>query len=191
MFKVGFVSVKGGTGKTVLAASAVLYLNAAVTAAGLVDASPVPVAAWLIGAETKPGVYVARDVPVAVVGDPEAVEKGYEALRRYDAAIAVVDFPPLFKTPRLDVAVVVADPPSLEFTQLKPDARSIILALNMADELRRDLANAHVVLPYSPVVAKAYLTGIPPILIRHPKAATLISWKKAFLRLMDLIVREA
>jgi MinD-like ATPase involved in chromosome partitioning or flagellar assembly len=45
MIKIGFCFVKGGTGKTVLASSAALYMTAAVASVGLVDASPVPMAA--------------------------------------------------------------------------------------------------------------------------------------------------
>jgi len=51
MIKIGFVYIKGGTGKTVLVSSAVLYMAAAVASAGLVDASPVPMAARLMAVD--------------------------------------------------------------------------------------------------------------------------------------------
>ena len=195
MFKIGFTYVKGGTGKTTLAASAVLYLNAVVAAAGLVDASPTPVAALMLGAEPKPNVYAGReDVPVVVLQTPERLEEGYRALERLRTAIAVVDLPPMAKTPRLDMAVVVADPPGLEFLEeFKADAAHVVLAVNMADKTDgryKGFANAAVALPYSPAVAKAYQRLIPAILPHHPKAATLGRWKKAFLALMSEIAKE-
>ncbi len=49
---------------------------------------------------------------------------------RLDAA--VIDLPPMAKTPRLDIAVAVADPPGLEFiNKFKADAKHTILVLNM------------------------------------------------------------
>jgi len=189
MFKIGFAYVKGGTGKTTLAASAVLYLNAAVAAAGLVDASPTPVAALMLGAEPKPNVYAGReDVPVVVLQTPERLEEGYRALERLRTAIAVVDLPPMAKTPRLDMAVVVADPPGLEFLDwFKADAAHVVLAVNMADKTDgryKGFANAAVALPYSPAVAKAVMRLTPPILAHSPKAPTLGRWRRGFFALM-------
>ena len=194
MIKIGFVYIKGGTGKTVLASSAVLYLNAAAAPAGLIDASPVPMAALLLAAGTQPGVYAGREeVPVAVLRTPERLEEGYRALERLKTAIAVVDFPPVSKTPRLDVAVAVADPAGLHFLDgFRADASHVILAVNMADKIdvgRKDVANSVVALPYSPGVAKAYQSLVPPILPHHPKARRLGVWKKAFLALMEEITK--
>ena len=195
MIKIGFVYIKGGTGKTTLASSAVLYLNAAAAPAGLIDASPVPMGALLLAAGTQPGVYAGREeVPVAVVRSPELLEAGYRALEKLKTAVAVVDLPPMAKTPRLDMAIVVADPPGLEFLEeFKADAAHVILAVNMADKTDgryKGFANAAVALPYSPAVAKAYQRLIPAILPHHPKAATLGRWKKAFLALMSEIAKE-
>jgi len=195
MIKIGFVYIKGGTGKTVLASSAVLYLNAAAASAGLIDASPVPMGALLLAAGTQPGVYAGREeVPVAVVRSPELLEAGYRALEKLKTAVAVVDLPPMAKTPRLDIAIIVADPPGLEFLEeFKADAAHVILAVNMADKTDgryKGFANAAVALPYSPAVAKAYQKLIPAILPHHPKAATLGRWKKAFLALMSEIAKE-
>ena len=195
MIKIGFVYIKGGTGKTTLASSAVLYLNAAAASAGLIDASPVPMGALLLAAGTQPGVYAGREeVPVAVVRSPELLEAGYRALEKLKTAVAVVDLPPMAKTPRLDIAIIVADPPGLEFLEeFKADAAHVILAVNMADKTDgryKGFANAAVALPYSPAVAKAYQRLIPAILPHHPKAATLGRWKKAFLALMSEIAKE-
>jgi len=195
MIKIGFVYIKGGTGKTTLASSAVLYLNAAAASAGLIDASPVPMGALLLAAGTQPGVYAGREeVPVAVVRSPELLEAGYRALEKLKTAVAVVDLPPMAKTPRLDIAIIVTDPPGLEFLEeFKADAAHVILAVNMADKTDgryKGFANAAVALPYSPAVAKAYQKLIPAILPHHPKAATLGRWKKAFLALMSEIAKE-
>jgi len=154
MIKIGFAYIKGGTGKTTLASSAVLYLNAAVATAGLIDASPVPMASLLLAAGVQPGVYAGReDVPVAVTRTPEALDAALRALEKVKASIAVVDLPPMPKTPRLDVAVVVADGPGLEFLpEFKADAAHVVLAANMVDRLDgryKGLANSAVALPYS------------------------------------------
>ncbi len=194
MIKIGFCFVKGGTGKTTLASSAVLYLNAAAATAGLVDTAPVPVAALMLAAGAAPGVYAGReDIPVAVTRTPEALDAALRVLERLKVSIAVVDFPPMSKTPRLDVAVVVADPPGLEFLgEFKADAGHTVLAVNMAEDLGRykGLANSAVVLPYSPAVAKAYQKLTPAILPHHPKAQTLGRWKKSFLQLMAEIAKH-
>ena len=196
MIRIGFAFIKGGTGKSTLASSAVLYLNAAVAAAGLVDAAPVPVASLMLAAGVQPGVYAGReDVPVAVLRSPESLDVAIRALEKMKVSIAVVDFPPLHKTPRLDVAVIVADPPGLEFVQeFKADAAHSILAVNMAEKVDlgryRGLANSAVALPYSPTVAKAYAKLTPAILPHHPKAASLGRWKKAFLQLMNKVAEH-
>ena len=196
MIRIGFSFVKGGTGKTTLATSTVLYLNAAVAAAGLVDAAPVPVASLMLAAGTQPGVYAGReDVPVAVTRTTEALDAAFRSLERLRVSIAVVDLPPLHKTPRLDIAVVVADPPGLEFVQeFKADAAHSILAVNMAEKVDlgryKGLANSAVALPYSPAVAKAYQRLTPAILPHHPKAQTLGKWKKAFLQLMNKVAEH-
>jgi cellulose biosynthesis protein BcsQ len=189
MIKIGFCFVKGGTGKTVLASSSVLYTAAAVAAAGLIDASPVPMASLLLAAGTQPGVYAGREeVPVAVTRSPDRIEEGLRALEEMRLDAAVIDLPPLHKTPRLDIAVAVADPPSLEFIgEFKADARHTIVVLNMAEEKTsvkyRD-ATATATLPYSPVVARAYVKKIPPVLIHSPKAPYHAQWRKAFFKLM-------
>ena len=192
MIKIGFCFVKGGSGKTTLATSTVLYLNAAVAAAGLIDTAPVPVASLMLAAGTQPGVYAGReDVPVAVTRTPEALDAALRALEKMKVSIAVVDLPPMPKTPRLDIAVIVADPPGLEFVQeFKADAAHVVLAANMVDKLDgryKNLANSAVALPYSPAVAKAYAKLTPAILPHHPKAASLGRWKKAFLQLMNKV----
>jgi len=189
MIKIGFCFIKGGTGKSTLASSAVLYLNAAVATAGLIDTAPVPVASLMLAAGTQPGVYAGReDVPVAVTRTPEALDAALRALEKMKVSIAVVDLPPMPKTPRLDVAVVVADGPGLEFLpEFKADAAHVVLAANMVDKLDgryKNLANSAVALPYSSAVAKAYAKLTPPILPHHPKATSLGRWKKAFLQLM-------
>jgi len=195
MIKIGFCFVKGGTGKSTLASSAVLYLNAAVAAAGLIDASPVPMASLLLAAGVQPGVYAGReDVPVAVTRSPDALDAALRALEKVKASIAVIDLPPMPKTPRLDVAVVVADGPGLEFLpEFKADAAHVVLAANMVDRLDgryKGLANSAVALPYSPAVARAYARLTPAILPHHPKARSLGRWKKAFLALMGEVARH-
>jgi hypothetical protein len=196
MIRIGFAYIKGGTGKSTLASSAVLYLNAAVAAAGLIDTAPVPVASLLLAAGTQPGVYAGReDVPVAVLRSPEALDVALRALEKMKVSIAVVDLPPMPKTPRLDIAVIVADPPGLEFVQeFKADAAHSILAVNMAEKVDlgryKGLANSAVALPYSSAVAKAYAKLTPAILPHHPKAASLGRWKKAFLQLMNKVAEH-
>ena len=195
MIKIGFAYIKGGTGKSTLASSAVLYLNAAVAAAGLIDASPVPVASLLLAAGVQPGVYAGReDVPVAVTRTPEALDAALRALEKVKASIAVVDLPPMPKTPRLDVAVVVADGPGLEFLpEFKADAAHVVLAANMVDRLDgryKGLANSAVALPYSPAVARAYQRLTPAILPHNPKARSLGRWKRAFLALMGEVAKH-
>jgi hypothetical protein len=195
MIKIGFCFVKGGTGKTTLATSTVLYLNAAVASAGLIDTAPVPVASLMLAAGTQPGVYAGReDVPVAVTRTPEALDAALRALEKMKVSIAVVDLPPMPKTPRLDVAVVVADGPGLEFLpEFKADAAHVVLAANMVDKLDgryKNLANSAIALPYSSAVAKAYAKLTPAILPHHPKAASLGRWKKAFLQLMAKVAEH-
>jgi len=195
MIKIGFAYIKGGTGKSTLASSAVLYLNAAVAAAGLIDASPVPMASLLLAAGVQPGVYAGReDVPVAVTRTPEALDAALRALEKVKASIAVIDLPPMPKTPRLDVAVVVADGPGLEFLpEFKADAAHVVLAANMVDRLDgryRGLANSAVALPYSPAVARAYAKLTPAILPHNPKARSLGRWKRAFLALMGEVAKH-
>jgi hypothetical protein len=195
MIKIGFSFVKGGTGKTTLATSTVLYLNAAVAAAGLIDTAPVPMASLLLAAGVQPGVYAGReDVPVAVTRTPESLDAALRALEKMKVSIAVVDLPPMPKTPRLDIAVIVADPPGLEFVQeFKADAAHVVLAANMVDKLDgryKNLANSAVALPYSSAVAKAYAKLTPAILPHHPKAQTLGRWKKAFIALMNKVAEH-
>jgi cellulose biosynthesis protein BcsQ len=192
MIKIGFSFIKGGTGKTVLASSAALYMAAAVASTGLVDASPVPVAARLMAVDAGEGLHAGREeVPVAVVRSPDRLDEGLRALEGMRLDAAVVDLPPMAKTPRLDVAVVVADPLGLEFLEeFKADAKHVILVLNMAEE-RADVkhkdAAATAVLPYSPVVARAYARKIPPVLAHSPKAPRHGEWRRQFFRLMGEI----
>ncbi len=188
MIKIGFSFIKGGTGKTVLASSSVLYMVAAVASVGLVDASPVPMASLMLAAGVQPGIYAGReDIPVAVVRTPDRLEEGLKALEEMRLDAAVIDLPPMAKTPRLDIAVVVTDPPGLEFLpEFKADAKHTILVLNMAEEktIKYKDAVATVVLPYSPVVARAYTRGIPPVLVHSPKAPYHAQWRKQFFKLM-------
>jgi cellulose biosynthesis protein BcsQ len=188
MIKIGFSFIKGGTGKTVLASSTVLYMTAAVAAAGLIDASPVPTASRLMAVDASSGVHAGREeVPVAVVRSPDRLEEGLKVFAEMRLDAAVIDLPPMQKTPRLDVAVVVADPPGLEFiNEFKADAKYTILVLNMAEEktVRHRDAAATVVLPYSPVVARAYARRIPPVLAHSPKAPYHAQWRKAFFGFM-------
>ncbi len=192
MLKVGFSYIKGGTGKTVLATSTVLYASAAVASVGLVDASPVPMAARLMAVDAAEGIHAGReDIPVAVIRSPEALDSALRALEEMKVSISVVDLPPLHKTPRLDIAVVVTDPPGLEFLQeFKADARYLILVLNMAEEKMdvkyRD-ATVTAVLPYSPVVARAYTRRIPPVLVHSPKAPHHAQWRRQFFKLMETL----
>jgi hypothetical protein len=188
MIKIGFCFIKGGTGKTVLASSTVLYMTAAVAAAGLIDASPAPVAARMMAVDALSGVHAGREeVPVAVVRSPDRLEEGLKAFEEMRLDAAVIDLPPMQKTPRLDIAVVVTDPPGIEFiNEFKADARHVILALNMAEEkaVRYKDATATVVLPYSPVVARAYMRRIPPVLAHSPKAPYHAQWRRQFFKLM-------
>jgi hypothetical protein len=190
MIRIGFCFIKGGTGKTTLASSAVLYLNAAVAAAGLIDAAPVPVASLMLAAGTQPGVYAGReDVPVAVTRTPESLDVALRALEEMRLDVAVIDLPPLHKTPRLDIVVAVTDPPGLEFLpEFKADAKYTVLVLNMAEEktdVKYKDAFATVVLPYSPVVARAFIRKIPPVLAHSPKAPYHAQWRRQFFKLMS------
>jgi len=188
MIKIGFSFIKGGTGKTVLASSASLYMAAAVAAAGLIDASPVPVAARLMAVDAVEGVHAGREeVPVAVVRTPDRLDAALRAFEEMRLGAAVIDLPPMTKTPRLDIAVVVTDPPGLEFLpEFKADAKYTVLVLNMAEEKTVSYkdAVATVVLPYSPVVARAYARKIPPVLAHSPKAPRHGEWRRQFFKLM-------
>jgi hypothetical protein len=190
MIKIGFVYIKSSTGKTVLASSSVLYMAAAVASVGLVDASPVPMAARLMAVDAAEGIHAGREeVPVAVVRTPDRLEEGLKAFEEMRLDAAVIDLPPMAKTPRLDIAVVVTDPPGLEFiNEFKADAKHVLFVLNMAEEktgVKYKDAAATVVLPYSPVVARAYARKIPPILAHSPKAPRHGEWRKAFFKLMS------
>jgi ABC-type amino acid transport substrate-binding protein len=67
-------------------------------------------ASLLLAAGTQPGVYAGREeVPVAVVRSPDRIEEGLRALEEMKIDAAVIDLPPMAKTPRLDIAVVVTD----------------------------------------------------------------------------------
>jgi hypothetical protein len=192
MIKIGFCFVKGSTGKTVLASSTALYMAAAVAAAGLVDASPVPTAARLMAVEAvdaAEGIHAGREeVPVAVARSPDRLDSALKALEGMRLGAAVIDLPPLHKTPRLDVVVAVTDPPGLEFlSEFKPDAKYVVLALNMAEEktdVKYKDAVATAVLPYSPVVARAYARKIPPVLAHSPRAPRHGEWRRQFFKLM-------
>jgi len=188
MIRIDFCFVKGGTGKTVLASSAVLYMAAAVASVGLVDASPVPMAARLMAVDAVEGVHAGREeVPVAVVRSPDRLDSALRTFEEMKLDAAVIDLPPMQKTTRLDIAVVVADPPGLEFiNEFKADAKHTILVLNMAEEktIKYKDAAATVVLPYSPVVARAYARKIPPILAHSPKAPRHGEWRRQFFKLM-------
>jgi hypothetical protein len=187
MIKIGFCFIKGSTGKTVLASSSVLYMAAAVAAAGLIDASPVPMAARLMAVDAADGIHAGREeVPVAVVRSPERLDPALRAFEEMRLDAAVIDLPPMAKTPRLDIAVAVTDPPGMEFlSEFKADARHVILVLNMAEEKAKYKdAAATVTLPYSPVVARAYIRRIPPILAHSPKAPRHGEWRRQFFSLM-------
>jgi len=188
MIKIGFSFIKGGTGKTVLASSAALYMAAAVAAAGLVDASPVPMASRLLAVDAAEGIHAGREeVPVAVVRTPDRLDPALRAFEEMRLGAAVIDLPPMAKTPRLDIAVVVTDPPGLEFLpEFKADAKYTILVLNMAEEKTVSYKDAFatVVLPYSPVVARAFIRRIPPVLAHSPKAPRHGEWRRQFFKLM-------
>jgi MinD-like ATPase involved in chromosome partitioning or flagellar assembly len=189
MIKIGFVYIKGGTGKTVLASSAASYMAAAVASVGLVDASPVPMAARLMAVDAVEGVHAGREeVPVALVRSPDRLEEGLKAFEEMRLDVAVIDLPPVAKTPRLDIAVVVTDPPGLEFiNEFKADAKHVLFVLNMAEEktgIKYKDAAATVVLNYSPVVARAYARRIPPVLAHSPKAPRHGEWRRQFFKLM-------
>jgi hypothetical protein len=188
MIKIGFSYIKGGTGKTVLASSSVLYMSAAVAAAGLIDASPVPMAARLLAVDAAEGVHAGREeVPVAVVRTPDRLDSALRAFEEMRLDIAIIDLPPLHKTPRLDIVVAVADQPGLEFlNEFKADAKHTILVLNMAEEktVKYKDATATITLPYSPVVARAYARKIPPVLAHSPKAPRHGEWRRQFFGLM-------
>jgi len=139
------------------------------------------------------GLHAGREeVPVAVVRSPDRLDEGLRALEGMRLDAAVVDLPPMAKTPRLDIAVVVADPLGLEFLEeFKADAKHVILVLNMAEE-RADLgrykdAAATAVLPYSPVVARAYARRVPAVLAHSPKAPRHGEWRRQFFRLMKAL----
>jgi hypothetical protein len=191
MIKIGFCFVKGSTGKTVLASSTVLYMAAAVASAGLIDASPVPMAARLMAVDAAEGIHAGREeIPVAVVRSPDRLDSALRTFEEMRLDAVIIDLPPLHKTPRLDIAVVVADPPGLEFLpEFKADAKHVVLALNMAEEktVKYKDATATVVLPYSPVVARAYARKTPPVLAHSPKATRHGEWRKQFFKLMTEI----
>jgi len=188
MIKIGFSFIKGGTGKSTLASSTALYMAAAVASVGLIDASPVPVAARMMAVDAAEGIHAGREeVPVAVVRSPDRLDSALRALEEMRLDAAVIDLPPMAKTPRLDIAIIVADPPGLEFLQeFKADAKHTILVLNMAEEKTVNYkdAAASITLPYSPVVARAYARKIPPVLAHSPKAPHHAQWRKQFFRLM-------
>jgi hypothetical protein len=145
-------------------------------------------AARLMAVDASSGVYAGREeVPVAVMRSPDRVEEGFRAFEEMRLDTAVIDLPPLHKTPRLDVVVAVADPPGVEFLpEFKADAKHTILVLNMAEEktVKYKDAAATVALPYSPVVARAYVRRIPPILAHSPKAPRHGEWRRQFFKLM-------
>ncbi|MFZ8810351.1 MAG: hypothetical protein ACO2PN_19880 [Pyrobaculum sp.] len=171
-----------------LASSAALYMAAAVASVGLVDASLVPMAARLMAVDAAEGIHAGREeVPVAVVRSPDRLDSALRAFEEMRLDAAVIDLPPMAKTPRLDIAIIVADPPGLEFLQeFKADAKHTILVLNMAEEKTVNYkdAAASITLPYSPVVARAYARKIPPVLAHSPKAPHHAQWRKQFFRLM-------
>ncbi len=105
-------------------------------AAGLIDASPVPMAARLMAVDAAEGIHAGREeVPVAVVRNPERLDPALRAFEEMRLDAAVIDLPPMPKTPHLDIAVVVTDPPGLEFLpEFKADAKHTILVLNMAED---------------------------------------------------------
>jgi cellulose biosynthesis protein BcsQ len=190
MIKIGFCFVKGSTGKTVLASSAALYMAAAVASVGLVDASLVPMAARLMAVDAAEGIHAGREeVPVAVVRSPDRLDSALRAFEEMRLDAAVIDLPPMAKTPRLDIAVVVTDGPGLEFLpEFKADAKHVLFVLNMAEEktaVKYKDAAATVALPYSPVVARAYARKIPPILAHSPKAPRHGEWRRQFFKLMS------
>jgi|GEM_PF-1013717 hypothetical protein len=190
MIKIGFCFVKGSTGKTVLASSTVLYMTAAVAAAGLIDASPVPTASRLLAVDAAEGIHAGREeAPVAVMRSPDRLDPALRAFEEMRLGAAVIDLPPMAKTPRLDIVVAVTDPPGLEFLpEFKADAKYTVLVLNMAEEktdVKYKDAFATVVLPYSPVVARAFIRKIPPVLAHSPKAPYHAQWRRQFFKLMS------
>jgi hypothetical protein len=164
-------------------------MTAAVAAAGLVDASPVPTASRLMAVDAAEGIHAGREeVPVAVVRNPERLDPALRIFEEMRLDAAVIDFPPAAKTPRLDIAVVVTDGPGLEFLpEFKADAKHVLFVLNMAEEktaVKYKDAAATVAMPYSPVVARAYARKIPPILAHSPKAPRHGEWRRQFFKLM-------
>jgi hypothetical protein len=187
MIKIGFSYIKSSTGKTVLASSTALYMAAAVASVGLIDASPVPMAARLMAVDAVEGIHAGREeVPVGVTRSLDRLDSALRAFEEMRLDAAVIDLPPMAKTPRLDIAVVVADPPGLEFiNEFKADAKYTLFVLNMAEEkINYKDAAATITLPYSPVVARAYAKKIPPVLAHSPKASYHAQWRKQFFRLM-------
>jgi cellulose biosynthesis protein BcsQ len=189
MIKIGFAYIKSSTGKTVLASSTALYMAAAVASVGLIDASPVPVAARMMAVDASSGIHAGREeVPVAIVRSPDRLDSALRAFEEMRLDAAVIDLPPMAKTPRLDIAIIVADPPGLEFLpEFKADAKYALFVLNMAEEKTVNYkdAAASIVLPYSPVVARAYMRRIPPILAHSPKAPHHGQWRNQFFKLMN------
>jgi len=187
MIKIGFSYIKSSTGKTVLASSTALYMAAAVASVGLIDASPVPMAARLMAVDAVEGIHAGREeVPVGVTRSLDRLDSALRAFEEMRLDAAVIDLPPMAKTPRLDIAIIVADPPGLEFiNEFKADAKYTLFVLNMAEEkINYKDAAATITLPYSPVVARAYAKKIPPVLAHSPKASYHAQWRKQFFRLM-------
>ena len=188
MIKIGFAYIKSSTGKTVLASSTALYMAAAVASVGLIDASPVPVAARMMAVDASSGIHAGREeVPVAIVRSPDRLDSALRAFEEMRLDAAVIDLPPMAKTPRLDIAIIVADPPGLEFiNEFKADAKYALFVLNMAEEKTANYkdATATITLPYSPVVARAYARKIPPILAHSPKAPHHGLWRRQFFKLI-------
>jgi hypothetical protein len=195
MISIGFAYIKGGTGKTVLATSAALYLNAVGAPAALIDASPVPMAALLMGASASRGMHAGRQgVPVFNLRGAGGLREALKALEAARVSVVAVDLPPAPRTPRLDIVIAVTDPPGLHFAQeFKADAPLTILALNKSDgapSVTTSIANAVVALPYSPGVERAYQRLLPPILVYSERAPSLARWKRAFLELMHIVAEE-
>ena len=188
MIKIGFSYIKSSTGKTVLASSTALYMAAAVASVGLIDASPVPMAARLMAVDAVEGIHAGREeVPVGVTRSLDRLDSALRAFEEMRLDAAVIDLPPMAKTPRLDIAIIVADPPGLEFiNEFKADAKYALFVLNMAEEKTANYkdATATIVLNYSPVVARAYARKIPPILAHSPKAPHHGLWRRQFFKLI-------